>query len=125
MIKFIIKRYKSFKYAAKGVLTMLYSQHSAWIHTLATIFVVLAGFYFGFTRFEWCWIILAIIVVWTAEALNTAFEFLLDVASPEFHPLAEKAKNVAAGAVLISAFGAAIIGLVIISPHIARIFQAK
>jgi len=118
----ISDRCKCFKYAAKGILTMLTSQHNAWIHAVATVLVCLIGFCFGLTRYEWCWIVLAIMSVWTAEALNTAFEFLLDVASPEFHPLAEKAKDVAAGAVLISVIGSAIIGLLIIGPHIIKIF---
>jgi diacylglycerol kinase (ATP) len=60
-------------------------------------------------------------MVWTAEALNTAFEFLCDVASPEFHPLIQKAKDVAAAAVLLSAAGAVIIGLLVFVPHLARI----
>jgi diacylglycerol kinase (ATP) len=55
--------------------------------------------------------------VWTAEALNTALEFLADVASPQFHPLVEKAKDVAAGAVLISAVGSTTIALLIFGPH--------
>lgn len=97
---------------------MICSQHNAWIHSAATIAVVSAGFYFHLTRFEWCWIILAIISVWTAETLNTAFEFLTDVASPSFHPLAEKAKDVAAGAVLITAIGSVLIGLLIFGPHL-------
>ncbi len=126
MAKFkISERYNSFKYAAKGIFTMILSQHNAWIHALITVLAVIAGFCFGLTKPEWCWIILAIITVWTAETLNTAFEFLLDVASPEFHPLAEKAKNVAAGAVLISAIGAMLIGLLIFSPHIIKALQFK
>jgi hypothetical protein len=72
----------------------------------------------SYTRFEWCWIVLAIVSVWTAETLNTAFEFLTDVASPEFHPLAGKAKDVAAGAVLLSAIGAVAIGIIIFWPHL-------
>ena len=56
--------------------------------------------------------------VWTAEALNTAFEFLADVASPEFHPLVKHAKDVAAGAVLIAAFGAAVIAVLVLGPHL-------
>ena len=67
-----------------------------------------------------CWITLAIVAVWTAEALNTAFEFLADVASPEFHPLVEKAKDVAAGGVLITCLGAATIGIIIIGPHLIK-----
>ena len=73
---------------------------------------------FGLTQADWCWIVLAIISVWTAEALNTAFEFLTDVASPEFHPLAAKAKDVAAGAVLIAAMGSVVIGLLVLGPYV-------
>ncbi len=97
---------------------MLAQEHNAWIHAAATLAVVGAGLFFGFSRWEWCWIVLAIISVWTAEALNTAFEFLSDLASPDFHPLAAKAKDVAAGAVLITAIGAVIIGVLVIGPHV-------
>lgn len=97
---------------------MISSQHNAWIHALATILVVTLGLNFGLTKAEWCWIVLAIISVWTAEALNTAFEFLTDVASPAFHPLAAKAKDVAAGAVLITAIGSVVIGLLILGPYV-------
>ena len=111
-------RILSFKYAINGVWITLKSQKNAWIHLLITVMVGVAGFYFGITSREWCWIVLAISSVWTAEALNTAFEFLSDVASPEFHPLAEKGKDVSAGAVLISAIGAAIIGFIIFIPYL-------
>lgn len=97
---------------------MLKSQQNAWIHAVATAIVIVAGFAVGLDRAEWCLIILAIISVWTAEALNTAFEFLCDVASPEYHPLVEKAKDVAAGAVLICAIGALVIGLLVFIPKI-------
>jgi diacylglycerol kinase (ATP) len=60
--------------------------------------------------------------VWTAEALNTAFEFLADVASPEFHPLVEKAKDVSAGAVLLSALGSLVIAGLVFWPHFVRAF---
>lgn len=96
---------------------MVSSQKNAWIHAAATLVVVAVSLSFGLTTAEWCWIILAIISVWTAEALNTAFEFLTDVASPEFHPVAANAKDVAAGAVLITAAGSALIGLLILGPH--------
>lgn len=72
----------------------------------------------GLSAGEWAWIVLAITSVWTAEALNTAFEFLTDVASPAFHPLAEKAKDVAAGAVLLAACGAVAIGVLVLGPHL-------
>jgi diacylglycerol kinase (ATP) len=111
-------RLRSFKFAFAGIGTMLKSQQNAWIHAFATFFVVVSGFVLELTPAEWCWLVLAIIAVWTAEALNTAIEFLSDVTSPEFHPLVKKAKDVAAGAVLITAIGAIIIGLLVLGPHV-------
>ncbi|MGQ0633720.1 MAG: diacylglycerol kinase family protein [Planctomycetaceae bacterium] len=111
-------RLRSFRYAVQGIATMLRSQHNAWIHMVASIVVVVLGIGLGISTAEWCWIVLAIVAVWTAEALNTALEFLTDVASPSFHPLAGKAKDVAAGAVLISAIGAVVIGLFVLGPRL-------
>lgn len=108
----------SFGVAARGLWIMLSSQRHAWIHLTATVAVCIAGAVYGVTKIEWCWLIIAIVSVWTAETLNTAFEFLCDVASPEFHPLVENAKDVSAGAVLICAVGAAIIGLIIFLPYL-------
>ncbi len=111
-------RIRSFKFAFAGIWTMLKSQHNAWVHACATVGVVVAGFLFGVSSAEWCWLVLAIMAVWTSEALNTAFEFLADAASPEFHPLVKHSKDVAAGAVLISAIGSVLIGLLVLGPHI-------
>ena len=112
-------RLRSFRWAFRGLAVMLRTQHNAWLHAAATVAVCAAGLALGLSAGEWCWIVLAIVAVWTAEALNTAFEFLTDVASPSFHPLAEKAKDVAAGAVLISALGAVAIGLLVLGPKLA------
>ena len=111
-------RVRSFRHAIRGVLRMLRCQHNAWIHAAATVGGVGAGLWFQVSRADWCWIVLAISIVWTAEALNTAFEFLADAASPEFHPLVRDAKDVAAGAVLITALAAAIIGAIIFWPYV-------
>ena len=111
-------RIRSFGYAGRGVWTMLRSQHNAWIHAAATLVVVSAGGLAGIGRLEWCALVVAIVSVWTAEALNTALEFLCDVASPEFHPLVEKAKDVAAGGVLISALGATAIAALVFAPYV-------
>lgn len=100
---------------------MLKSQHNSWIHLVATILVCGAGFYFGISTSEWCWIVLAIMAVWTAEALNTAFELLADVASPEFHPIVKSSKDVAAGAVLLSAIGSAIIGFLVFGSYVGAV----
>jgi hypothetical protein len=73
---------------------------------------------------EWCWIVLAVSIVWTAEALNTAFEFLADAASPNFHPVVRDAKDVAAGAVLITALASSVIGAIIFWPHVKDLLGA-
>jgi len=114
-------RIRSFRYAIAGIIRMLRCQHNAWIHLGVTGVVTAAGFFFALSAREWCWIILAIATVWTAEALNTAFEFLADAASPQFHPLIRDAKDVAAGAVLITGIAAAIIGAIIFWPHLATL----
>jgi diacylglycerol kinase (ATP) len=111
-------RLRSFRYAFRGLRLMLASQHNAWVHAVATVTVIGAGLLFQIPRGEWCLIVTAIAAVWVAEGMNTAFEFLCDVASPEFHPMVERAKDVAAGAVLISAIGAIVIGMLVFMPRI-------
>lgn len=113
-------RLRSVRYAVRGVGVMVRSQHNAWLHAAATAAVVAAGLALRVSAAEWCWLVLAVMAVWTAEALNTALEFLTDVASPAFHPVAGRAKDVAAGAVLISALGSAVIGLLVFGPHVGR-----
>lgn len=111
-------RIRSLKHACGGILEMLRSQHNAWLHLLASVVVIAAGIGVDVTRLEWCVLILTITSVWVCEAFNTALEFLCDVASPEFHPLVKKSKDVAAGAVLLSVVGAVIIGLLVFTPYL-------
>jgi len=108
-------------YAGRGIRTMLVSQVNARIHALATVFVVALGFALRISRLDWLALVLAVAFVWTAEAINTALEFVCDVASPEFHPLVEKAKDVAAGAVLISAVGAAVTACLVLGAPLAAL----
>ena len=114
-------RLRSFRFALRGIRVLLETQHNAWLHAIATVVVVAAGALARLSISEWCWIVLAIVSVWTAEAMNTAFEFLTDVASPGFHPLAGKAKDVAAGAVLLAASGAAVIGGLVLGPRLIEL----
>jgi len=116
-------RMKSFRNALHGMALMLRSQHNAWLHAFASFCVLILGGLFRLSDAEWCWIILAIIAVWTAEALNTALEFLADAAKPEFHPLVQNAKDVAAGGVLISAIGSVAIGLLVLGPHFLDVLK--
>jgi diacylglycerol kinase (ATP) len=116
-------RIRSFRFAFVGIWTMLKTQHNAWVHAFATVVVVATGFFFGVSTSEWCWLVLAIMAVWIAEALNTAFEFLADAASPGFHPLVKHAKDVAAGAVLIAAIGSLIIGVLVLGPYVVAMIK--
>lgn len=109
-------------FALRGIRIMVASQQNAWIHAAATLIVVTTGLMVGLSAASWAWIVLAIGSVWTAEGLNTAFEFLVDVAS-NFHPLAEKAKDVAAGAALLAAIGSVIIGRLVFWPAIAGLIK--
>lgn len=117
-------RLKSIGYACEGIWRMLRTQHNAWIHLTLTIMVVVAGWFFQIATVEWALLTMAIVSVWVAESLNTAFEFLCDVSSPDFHPLVKYAKDVSAGAVLICAAGAVVIGLLIFVPHVIQWLMA-
>ena len=116
-------RLRSFGHAFRGLKVLVQTQHNARIHAVATALVVGAGALLRISSVEWALIVLAIVCVWAGEALNTAVEFVVDLASPEQHPLAAKAKDVAAGAVLIAAIGAAIVGVIVFGPYILRFLK--
>jgi diacylglycerol kinase (ATP) len=120
----VAARLRSFQYALRGIAAMLRTQHNAWIHAAATVAVLGAGFALRIAAGEWLAVVLAIMAVWTAEALNTAFETLCDVASPEFHPMVKRAKDVAAGAVLVSAIGALCVGAIVFGPRLAALLES-
>lgn len=109
-------RARSFGHAARGIALVLRSQHNAWIHAVATGLVVLLGCLLDVTRYDWCWLVLALSAVWASEAFNTALERLADAATKDFHPLVGQAKDAAAGAVLLTALGASLIGILVLGP---------
>lgn len=111
----IAKRLRSFGYAFKGIRT-LFSQPNACIHAAVMVIVLLCGWFFHIAVWEWCAVILCIGGVLMAEALNTALEALCDKVSPGFDPLIGRAKDVAAGAVLLFVFAAVAVGLIIFLP---------
>jgi diacylglycerol kinase (ATP) len=112
-------RVRSFRFALAGLWFMLKTQHNAWLHLAATIVVCGAGTILRIRNEDWRWLVIAIVMVWIAEALNTAFEHLCDVVSPEFHSSVKRSKDIAAGAVFICAFGAACLGLMVFWPYVA------
>lgn len=111
------KRMKSFTYAWKGIGNLICKEHNMWIHLAAAILAVAAGCYFEIQRGEWIAVIGCIGAVMAAEAFNTAIERLVNLVSPQWHPIAGEVKDIAAGAVLICAIAAAIIGLIIFIPY--------
>jgi diacylglycerol kinase (ATP) len=119
------ERARSFRHAFRGIVLVARSQHNAWIHALATIGVAAAGLWFGVTRWEWCALVFAIGLVWTAEALNTALEFLADEISQERRELIGKAKDAGAGGVLLASITAAIIGVIVFVPHILAWMETR
>jgi diacylglycerol kinase len=112
------RRVRAFRDAARGISTVLASQPHARFHAFATVCVIAAGCYFRVSRMEWCALVFAITLVWTAEAVNTALEFLTDLVQPEQHPLAGKAKDAAAAGVLLASIGAAIVGALVFLPKL-------
>ena len=111
------RRVASFGHAGRGVWSALRSEVHLRLHAVATVVVIGLGFYSGLSRLEWALVALAVAGVWAAELMNTAIEALTDLASPAYHPLAGKAKDVAAGAVLLAALGALVVGALVFVPH--------
>ncbi len=114
----IIARARSFKHAMRGVGIIFKTQHNAWLHGLAAVVVLFLGFWLEISAGEWAVVLLSVTSVLAAEAFNTAMEIDIDLTSPNYHPYARDTKDVASGAVLITAVGAAIVGFVVFVPKI-------
>ena len=106
---------KSFSYAIQGILTAM-SEQNFRFHLLSAVIVVIAGFLTGLSIAEWMIIVLVITLVIGAEMFNTAIERVVNLASPDYHPLAKQAKDVAAGSVLVFTVCSVIIGILIFLP---------
>jgi diacylglycerol kinase (ATP) len=120
--KFIRSRIAAFGHAFRGWWHVLQTQHNAWIHSIVATLIVSIGLWLGLSPRDWAVIVLTIAMVFTAEFINTAIEAVVDLASPVQHPLAKVGKDVGAGAVLIAALAAALVGLLILGPPLwARI----
>jgi diacylglycerol kinase (ATP) len=111
-------RMKALRYAVSGLAYVFKTQHAMWFHSLTASCVVLAGLYFHVSAADWRWLVLAITLVWGAEAMNTAVEIVCDAVSLEHHPLIGKSKDVAAGAVLVAGIGAVIIVSLVFSTYL-------
>ncbi len=111
---------KSFGYAGKGISQLIRHEQNVWVHLSATVVVVVTGLLVGLNRYEWIGISIAVGMVWSAEAVNTAIEKLVDMVSPERRPEAGLVKDIAAGGVLICAIVAIVIALLVFLPHVCN-----
>lgn len=112
------KRLRSFKFAGNGIRLLITREHNAWIHCFAAVCVIIAGCWLGLSSTEWIAVVFAIAMVLAAEAVNSSIEALADLVSPGYNEAIKRTKDLAAGAVLILAIGAAIVGLIIFVPKI-------
>lgn len=112
------KRIKSFGYAFNGIFELIKTEPNARIHSLATIIALFMGYMLHISKLEWCAILIVIALVWATEAINTVVENIVDHLFTEYHETARIAKDIAAGAVLISAIIALACGLIIFLPKL-------
>ena len=120
-------RLASFRYAFAGWWYVVRTQRNAWIHAVASVAVFAAGLWLEVGRTEWAILLLTVAVVWVGEFVNTAMEAVIDLLSPDIHPLAKVGKDVAAASVLIAALAAVGVGLLILGPplwaRLANVFS--
>lgn len=109
-------RIASIQHALRGLAIVLRAQRNAWIHAAASLLVMSLAIWLQVEARDWAALLLAIGLVWMAELLNTALEAVVDLASPDAHPLARAGKDVGAAAVLLAAATSAAVGLAILGP---------
>jgi len=114
----LIKRARSFVHAGRGIKVFIKTTHNSWVHIVFFALAIFLGFYFKISDVKWMILILTSGFVLVSEAFNTAIEIDMDLTSPEFHPYARDTKDVAAGAVLISAITAIVVGALIFIPYL-------
>jgi undecaprenol kinase len=118
------KRVLSFKYALNGIITALKDEPNLKIHFFLAILALILGFLFQISSSDWLVIIIAIGVVFSVEMTNTSIEELADSFTNEIHPSVKKAKDVAAGAVLVASITALLVGLIIFLPYFLNLMNS-
>ncbi|MGN7999264.1 diacylglycerol kinase family protein [Sphingomonas sp. 22176] len=117
----IASRLKSFRYAIRGLRLLVREEHNARVHLAASLCAAGAGAALRLSLAEWRWLVLAIALVWLAEAFNTAIEDLCDRICPDFDPAIGRIKDLAAGGVLVASLAAAAIGVLTLGPPLLRV----
>ena len=113
---FLGSRWHAFGHAFRGWWYVIRTQRNAWLHAVITTLVIMTSFWLHLALRDWAVLLLTIALVWTAEFINSALEAVVDLASPQNHPLAKVGKDVGAAAVLIAALTSIIVGLLILGP---------
>jgi len=121
MKEFFLSRLSSFHPAFDGWRHVQKTQPNVWIHAVISLSVIFFGFWVQLDADSWMFILLAMAMVWITEFLNTAIEAVVDLVSPDPHPLAKIAKDVSAAAVVIAAFAAVVIGILVLGPPLWQI----
>ncbi|HUA29094.1 MAG TPA: diacylglycerol kinase family protein [Streptosporangiaceae bacterium] len=111
---------RSFSFAGQGVWHVVRTQRNMRVHLAAAAAVIILALVLRVSAVDWACLLAVIGLVLTAEALNTVVEAIVDLCTDEFHPLAKVAKDVAAGAVLISSVAAVGVGIAVFLPRLLR-----
>lgn len=119
----LVRRAQSFVHAFRGVRICIATTPNLIIHFVITFLVIIAGFYFKVSEFEWIALVFAIGFVIVTEVFNTAFEIDINLTSPEYHPYARDTKDVAAGAVLLAVIFAIMVGIIVFLPKVILLFS--
>jgi diacylglycerol kinase len=109
----ILKSFKSFRYAVRGIGKVIKYENNTKVHLMATVVVLVAGFYLRISLRDWCLLVFAISIVWITEVINTAIEKLVDLVCPSQNEKAGNIKDIAAGAVLIASIFALVTGVLV------------
>jgi diacylglycerol kinase (ATP) len=120
--KFLAGRWKAMGYAFKGALILLRTEASIQVQTAIAIIITIAGFYFEITATEWIAQTLCIGLIMGLEGMNTTAEAIADFIHPDFHKKIGHIKDIAAGAVVMTAIASTIVGLIIYVPYIKALF---
>lgn len=124
MKEFIRSRVRSFGYAFEGWGHVLRNEPNSWIHAFVSVAVIVVAAWLQLPARDWAILLLTIVIVWAAEFFNTAIENVIDLVSPEEHPLAKASKDVSAAGVLLAAITSVLIGLLILGPPLWQKIQS-
>jgi diacylglycerol kinase len=121
MREFLKTRVMAFQYAFSGLWMAFRTQKNTWIYLVVTVAVLFLSLVFQISSIEWAIITITIAFVWTSEIINTSIETIINLVSPDHHPLAKAAKDLGAAAVLVAAISSVFVGIFILGPPLWEI----